>query len=50
MVAEQVGAAVEPDSDIHAPADYRKHLANVLTLRALTTAARRARAAREGEA
>ncbi len=50
VVAEQVGAAVEPDSDIHAPADYRKHLANVLTLRALTTAARRARAAREGEA
>jgi aerobic carbon-monoxide dehydrogenase medium subunit len=33
---------VEPISDIHASGDYRRHLAQVLTLRALTDAARRA--------
>ncbi len=42
-VGERVGAAVQPDSDIRAPADYRKHLANVLTRRALQKAAERAR-------
>ena len=33
---------VEPISDIHAGADYRRHLAQVLSTRALTDAARRA--------
>ena len=33
---------VEPISDIHASADYRRHLAQVLSTRALTDAARRA--------
>jgi carbon-monoxide dehydrogenase medium subunit len=33
---------VEPVSDIHASGDYRRHLAQVLSLRALTDAARRA--------
>jgi aerobic carbon-monoxide dehydrogenase medium subunit len=33
---------VEPVSDIHAGADYRRHLAQVLSVRALTDAARRA--------
>jgi carbon-monoxide dehydrogenase medium subunit len=33
---------IEPLSDIHASADYRRHLAQVLSARALTDAARRA--------
>jgi carbon-monoxide dehydrogenase medium subunit len=33
---------VEPISDIHASGDYRRHLAQVLSTRALTDAARRA--------
>jgi len=33
---------IEPISDIHASADYRRHLAQVLSVRALTDAARRA--------
>src|SRR5580698_8232964 len=33
---------VEPISDIHASGDYRRHLAQVLSIRALTDAARRA--------
>jgi carbon-monoxide dehydrogenase medium subunit len=33
---------VEPVSDIHASGDYRRHLAQVLSVRALTDAARRA--------
>ncbi|HXH84528.1 MAG TPA: xanthine dehydrogenase family protein subunit M, partial [Candidatus Tectomicrobia bacterium] len=34
--------AVTPDSDLHASSDYRKHLAGVLTRRALARAAERA--------
>jgi aerobic carbon-monoxide dehydrogenase medium subunit len=43
-VADAVAAAVDPPSDLQAPADYRRHLAGVLTRRALTEAARRAAA------
>ena len=32
--AEQARAAVDPQSDLHATADYRRHLAGVLTIRA----------------
>ena len=48
-VAERVARAVEPDSDIHAPADYRRHLAGVLTRRALLGAVRRARSRRKAD-
>ena len=41
-VAEQVQSGVEPSSDIHAPADYRRHLAGVMTRRALLGAVQRA--------
>ncbi|NUR07149.1 MAG: xanthine dehydrogenase family protein subunit M [Nocardioidaceae bacterium] len=34
-VAAAVDAAIEPEDDIHATADYRRHLAQVLTRRAL---------------
>ena len=37
-----VKAAVDPDPDIHASADYRRHLAGTLTERAVTDAAARA--------
>ncbi len=40
-VARRVAAHVEPDSDLHASSDYRKHLAGVLTRRALERAAGR---------
>lgn len=39
----RVQAALEPDSDVHATADYRRHLAGVLVRRALTLALERAR-------
>ena len=40
-VAERVQSGVEPSSDIHAPADYRRHLAGVMTRRALLGAVQR---------
>ncbi|RJK97174.1 FAD binding domain-containing protein [Vallicoccus soli] len=41
----RTAALLEPDADIHATADYRRHLGRVLTARALAEAAGRARAA-----
>jgi aerobic carbon-monoxide dehydrogenase medium subunit len=40
--AARAGELVEPDSDIHASADYRRHLTAVLTARALKRARARA--------
>lgn len=40
--ADAVRAAVEPDGDLHASADYRRHVAGVLTMRALREAFGRA--------
>jgi carbon-monoxide dehydrogenase medium subunit len=42
MAAEAVRAAVEPETDLHASADYRRHLIGVLTQRTLADAWRRA--------
>jgi len=36
--ADRAGSLVEPDTDIHASADYRRHLTRVLTARALARA------------
>jgi CO/xanthine dehydrogenase FAD-binding subunit len=44
----RVSAAIEPDSDLHASSDFRKHLASVLTRRALAQAAERAAATPRG--
>ncbi|HEV8586036.1 MAG TPA: xanthine dehydrogenase family protein subunit M [Methylomirabilota bacterium] len=41
--ARRASELVEPDADIHASADYRRHLAGVLTARALTRARETAR-------
>jgi carbon-monoxide dehydrogenase medium subunit len=41
--AERAIADLAPDSDMHASADYRRHVAGVLVLRALHIAAERAR-------
>jgi CO/xanthine dehydrogenase FAD-binding subunit len=46
-VSSIVAGRLEPDSDIHASAAYRKHLAGVLALRALTTAAKRTEVVRK---
>ncbi|WP_026691825.1 FAD binding domain-containing protein [Peribacillus kribbensis] len=42
-VAEIVKSAVDPESDLHASSEYRRHLATVLTKRTLQTAYNRAR-------
>ena len=44
-VIEAVRAATEPQTDLHASSDYRRHLVGVLAGRALSAAWRRARAA-----
>ena len=44
-VVESIRAEVEPESDLHASSDYRRHLAGVLTGRALAVAWNRAREA-----
>jgi CO/xanthine dehydrogenase FAD-binding subunit len=41
-VTEAVRATIEPETDLHASSDYRRHLAGVLTGRALVAAWRRA--------
>jgi carbon-monoxide dehydrogenase medium subunit len=41
--AEQAAAGLDPDSDVHAPAAYRRHVAKVLTHRALALASSRAK-------
>ena len=46
--AEQARRAVDPQSDLHATADYRRHLAGVLTVRAGRQAISAARARRRG--
>jgi carbon-monoxide dehydrogenase medium subunit len=43
--AAKVTSAVEPGDDVHASASYRRHLAGVLTVRALETALPRAQGA-----
>ena len=40
--ADAVRGAIEPDGDLHASADYRRHVAGVLTVRALREALGRA--------
>lgn len=44
--AEQVRSAIDPPANVHATAAFRRHLAGVLTRRALATALERARTAR----
>lgn len=46
--ARAVEATVEPESDLHASASYRRHLAGVLTRRALAEASARATAGGSG--
>jgi carbon-monoxide dehydrogenase medium subunit len=41
-VTEAIRATIEPETDLHASSDYRRHLAGVLTGRALVAAWRRA--------
>jgi CO/xanthine dehydrogenase FAD-binding subunit len=44
----RVSAALRPDGDLHASSEYRKHVAGVLTRRALASAAARAAGRPEG--
>src|SRR6266540_40501 len=39
--AERLGATLDPPSDVHASADYRRHLAEVLAVRAVVAARER---------
>jgi len=48
--ARAVEGELDPNSDIHASADYRRHVAGVLVRRALETAAARARGGTDGSA
>jgi carbon-monoxide dehydrogenase medium subunit len=48
--ASVVESALEPNSDIHASADYRRHVAGVLVRRSLATAVTRARGGDDGAA
>lgn len=48
-VRDILDAGIEPDEDIHATAEYRRHLAHVLTLRALADARKAALASRRDE-
>jgi CO/xanthine dehydrogenase FAD-binding subunit len=41
--AQGLGASFDPPSDVHASADYRRHLAEVSAVRAVLKAAERAR-------
>jgi CO/xanthine dehydrogenase FAD-binding subunit len=41
--AEGLGARLNPPSDVHASADFRRHLAEVSAVRAVLQAAERAR-------
>lgn len=43
--AAAVDGAIDPLEDVHAPAEYKRHLARVTTLRALTAARQRAKEA-----
>ena len=45
-VAQEAAAALEPEADIHASADYRRHLAGVLVTRVLQSAYDAARTVR----
>jgi carbon-monoxide dehydrogenase medium subunit len=45
----RVSDSVQPDSDLHASSEYRKHVAGVLTRRALARAAERTSARREAK-
>lgn len=42
-LAEAVRAVIEPETDLHASSDYRRHLAGVLAVRAVAAACRRAK-------
>jgi CO/xanthine dehydrogenase FAD-binding subunit len=46
--ADAVRRAIDPGNDIHATAAYRRHVAGVLTGRAIRVAAARAKAAERG--